>query len=161
MIASPDFGQAQADARRSATDLALAERNATRLRELAEHDAAAAKEVQAAEADWPGRRRRPPAPAPGWPCSGRGWFDQQCLYAAVPVAGTVVERGVSPGQEVRPDQMLAEWNVSPPLFVVTDPSRLWLLLDITENEAAGIAVGQRLQLRVPSHPDRTFEAVLG
>ena len=40
-IASPDFGQAQADARRAATDSALAERTAARLRELARGQAAA------------------------------------------------------------------------------------------------------------------------
>src|SRR2546427_9550270 len=33
-IASPDFGQAQADARRAATDLALAERTLARLADL-------------------------------------------------------------------------------------------------------------------------------
>src|SRR6266496_4247138 len=50
-IASPDFGQAQAEARKAATDLAQAERNAGRLRELLEHGAAAAKDVASAEAD--------------------------------------------------------------------------------------------------------------
>lgn len=162
VIASPDFGQAQADARRSATDLALAERNATRLRELAEHDAAAAKEVQAAEADL--ARAQAEASRARARLALFGPEDGSINSAFTlrsPVAGTVVERGVSPGQEVRPDQMLAGVErLAAPLFVVTDPSRLWLLLDITENEAAGIAVGQRLQLRVPSHPDRTFEAVL-
>src|SRR5438093_6371468 len=50
-IASPDFGQAQADARRAATDFALAERTVSRLRELSEHGAAAQKDFQAAEAE--------------------------------------------------------------------------------------------------------------
>src|SRR6266853_4902223 len=50
-IASPDFGQAQADARRAATDFALTERTVSRLRELSEHGAAAQKDLQAVEAD--------------------------------------------------------------------------------------------------------------
>lgn len=162
VIASPDFGQTQADARRAATDLVLAERNATRLRELAEHDAAAAKEVQAAEADL--ARAQAEASRARARLALFGPEDGSINSAFTlrsPVAGTVVERGVSPGQEVRPDQMLAGVErLAAPLFVVTDPSRLWLLLDVTESEAAGIAVGQRLQLRVPSHPDRTFEATL-
>ena len=37
MIASPDFGQAQADAQKAATDLAQAEKNRSRLHDLAEH----------------------------------------------------------------------------------------------------------------------------
>src|SRR5205807_466855 len=40
-----------------------------------------------------------------------------------PLRGFVVERGITPGQEVRPDQMLAnDPQLFRPLFVVTDPS---------------------------------------
>src|SRR5438552_3577831 len=51
LIASPDYGQAQADARKAATDFVLAERNLSRVRELFEHGAAPQKELQSAEAD--------------------------------------------------------------------------------------------------------------
>src|SRR5947208_4147589 len=50
-ITSPDFGQAQAEARRAATDFALAERIVSRTRELSEHGAAAQKDLLAAEAE--------------------------------------------------------------------------------------------------------------
>src|SRR5437762_6965964 len=45
LIASPDYGQAQADARRAATDLILAERTLARTRELLSHGAAAEKDL--------------------------------------------------------------------------------------------------------------------
>src|ERR1700722_3144114 len=41
---SPDFGQAQSDKEKAASDLALADRNVTRLRELYANDAAAKKD---------------------------------------------------------------------------------------------------------------------
>src|SRR6476646_9949853 len=45
-IASPDFGQAQADARKAESDYVLAERNLNRIRELFEHGAAPQKDLQ-------------------------------------------------------------------------------------------------------------------
>jgi cobalt-zinc-cadmium efflux system membrane fusion protein len=50
-IESSDFGQAQADANRAATDLAAAERTLARVRELYEHAAAPKKDLEAAQAD--------------------------------------------------------------------------------------------------------------
>ena len=51
VIASPDFGQAQSDARRAESDYALAEKNIARLRELEQNGVAARKDVHVAEAD--------------------------------------------------------------------------------------------------------------
>ena len=50
-IVSSDYGEAEADARKSASDLRLAERTLTRVRDLFEHGAAARKDLDAAEAD--------------------------------------------------------------------------------------------------------------
>ena len=44
--------------------------------------------------------------------------------------GIVVERNLNPGQEFRPDQSGA------PLFVVTDPSSLWIQIDAGEADLA-------------------------
>ena len=75
-----------------------------------------------------------------------------------PVAGTLVERNVAPGQEVRPDQMLAsEASVLQPLFVVTDPSRLWVWLDVPEVNLADLRTGQAIALRSNAYPGRSFE----
>src|SRR5205807_4927983 len=48
-IASADYGQAQADARKAASDFILSERSVNRVRELFEHGAAAQKDLQSAE----------------------------------------------------------------------------------------------------------------
>lgn len=162
LLASPDFGQAQTDARKASTDLALAERNASRLRELAEHGAAAAKDLSAAEADL--SRAQSEASRTRARLSSYGIETDTIDNAFTlksPIAGVVVERNLNAGQEVRSDQMLASIErLAAPLFVVTDPARLWLMLDVTEAEAANIEVGQALEIRVPTHPDRVFRAVL-
>src|SRR6185312_11853672 len=51
-IKSPDFGQAQADARKAIADLERATSALSRTRELLEHGAAAAKDAEAAQADY-------------------------------------------------------------------------------------------------------------
>src|SRR5258708_5927490 len=51
-IESADFGQALAEARKAESDLRRAERNLTRLRDLAEHGAAPKKDLESADADY-------------------------------------------------------------------------------------------------------------
>jgi multidrug efflux pump subunit AcrA (membrane-fusion protein) len=51
VLAAPDFGVAQAEARKAENDYSLAQKNVERIRELAQAGVAAAKDLQAAEAD--------------------------------------------------------------------------------------------------------------
>lgn len=162
VLTSPDFGQAETDARKASTDLALAERNVSRLRELVEHGAAPVKDLSAAEADL--SRAQSEASRTHARLASYGIETDvidNTFTIRSPIAGVVVERNLNAGQEVRPDQMLANIErLAAPLFVVTDPAKLWLMLDMSEAEAAKIEVGQALEIRVPTQPDRVFRAVL-
>jgi len=156
MLASPDFGQAQADARRARADFALAEKNLARLRELNAHGVAARKDVQGAEADYTRaeselQRAIERVKLQG----GSSEAVDQMLALRSPIAGVVVERNINPGQELRQDLQLAN---SPAMFVVTDPTRLWVLLDATERELADIRVGAPLALSAGVYPGETFAA---
>jgi len=71
-----------------------------------------------------------------------------CLKA--PLAGTIVERNLNPGQEVRSDLG------NTPLFVITDPSRLWIQLDATEQDLARVKPGQAISVRTRTYPDQAF-----
>ena len=78
-----------------------------------------------------------------------------------PLAGVVVEKNINPGQEVRPDQMLANApQLFAPLFVISDPSKLWLQLDATELDIAALHAGQSLKIRTRAFPDQVFEGRL-
>ena len=156
LIASPDFGQAQADARRAATDLALAERTRTRTRDLFEHGVSPEKDVFAADADVARSRaeaRRAEARLALY--GGDSASVNQLFPLRAPLSGTVVERNITPGQEVRPDQMLANApQLFAPLFVVTDPARLWVQLDLPERDVWVVKPGAAIAVRTQASPGR-------
>src|SRR5262249_47956364 len=73
----------------------------------------------------------------------------------------LVERNVTPGQEVRPDQMLANIpQYTAALFTVTDPTRLWIWLDIAEKQLPLLHTGQDLTIRSKAVPDKVFKGRL-
>ena len=154
VVASPDFGQAQAEARRAQGDLALARQNLARARDLHEHGVAAARDLQAAEAEFARTDAESRRAGARLRLYGGGDVDQSYALKS-PIAGVVVEKNINPGQELRPDQMVAN---APPLFVITDPSTLWVWLDAAEKDLAGLARGAALTIRVPVYPDETFPA---
>ena len=158
LIASPDFGQAQADARKAATDYILAERTVSRIRDLFEHGAAAQKELQSAEADVARALSEKQRTEARLALYGNTTNSIDQLYMLkTPLDGIVVEKNINPGQEVRSDQMLASSSqLFSPLFVVTDPTRLWLLLDLNEHQLADIKAGQELVIRAAAYPDQEF-----
>jgi cobalt-zinc-cadmium efflux system membrane fusion protein len=78
-----------------------------------------------------------------------------------PLDGVLVERNLTPGQEVRPDQMLANVpQFTAPLFVITDPTRLWVWLDVTEMHLPLVQKGQELRIRTKAFPEKIFKGRL-
>jgi cobalt-zinc-cadmium efflux system membrane fusion protein len=156
-IASSDYGEAEADARKSASELRLAERTLTRVRDLFEHGAAARKDLDAAEADQARARseaQRAAARLAAYGAEGTSIDGSFALRA--PIAGVVVERNLGPGQEVRADQILAGTpQLAAPLVTITDPTRLWVLLDVSEHDAAQLRVGDPLGVRLHLDPSPT------
>ncbi len=155
VISSPDFGQAQSDARRAESDFALAGKSLARLRELEQNGVAAGKDVQSAEADH-GRaaaelertRRR-------LALYGGGPGVDQTYTLTSPIAGVVVEKNINPGQELRPDQMISN---APPLYVITDPTTLWVQVDAAERDLALLKRGKVIKIRSPAYADESFTA---
>ncbi len=156
VIASPDFGQAQSDARRAESDYALAEKNITRLRELEQNGVAARKDVHVAEADQAraaaelARARRRLELYGG---AGKG-VDQTYTLTS-PIAGVVVEKNINPGQELRPDQATAN---APPIYTVTDPATLWVLIDAAERDLPLLTRGKAITIRSPAYAEESFAA---
>ena len=155
VIASPDLGQAQADARRAQGDYALAEQNLARMRELHQNGVAAAKDLNAAEADYARAESELKRAQARLGLYGGGKQVDQTYALASPLAGVVVEKNINPGQELRPDQMGANM---PAQFVVTDPAYLWVLLDAAEKDLPGLKPGKTIRVHVPAYPDASFDA---
>jgi cobalt-zinc-cadmium efflux system membrane fusion protein len=157
-LASPDFGQAQADARRAQSDFALAEKNLNRLRELNAAGVSSRKDLAAAEADYAradAERARAMAKVNLYG-AGDDSVDQTFSLAS-PIDGVIVERNINPGQELRTDLQLAN---TPAMFVITDPTRLWVQLDAAENQLAALRSGKKIALRTAAWPDEIFSATL-
>ena len=70
------------------------------------------------------------------------------------INGVVVERNMNPGQEVRPDQ---SGPGVPALFVVTDPTSLWVQIDAREADVGTMLVGASFELTIPGLPGQTFQ----
>jgi cobalt-zinc-cadmium efflux system membrane fusion protein len=158
-ISSPDYGQALADARAAGASLTVADETLARSKDLYEHGAAAEKDVEAAQATYGAAlAERDRALARLKLYHGSESDTGQAYVLRSPLAGLVVERNVNPGQEVRADQMLANaTNLFAPLFVVSDPARLWLQVDAAETDLGDLQPGQRLRIVSKAFPDRVFD----
>jgi cobalt-zinc-cadmium efflux system membrane fusion protein len=66
--------------------------------------------------------------------------DQRFSLSA-PIGGLVVERNLNVGQELRSDTQPERG-----LFVISDPSRLWFVLDVAEADAGAVKPGTEVRL---------------
>jgi len=153
ILASPDLGQAQAEARRATVDLGLAEKNLARAAQLHEHGVIALKDLQLAQAEH-GRAEaeRMRAGSRLKLYSGSESVDQEFAIRA-PISGVVVERNANPGQEVRSDQ-----SGNAALFVLSDPVRLWAQIDAGETMLKALKIGEPVLLSSSSLGKQTFKA---
>src|SRR6202042_519512 len=68
-----------------------------------------------------------------------------------PIAGTVVQRKIGPGQYVNA-------GASDPVFVIGDLSTVWLTAFVRETDAARVSVGQEIAFNVLALPGRPLKA---
>jgi cobalt-zinc-cadmium efflux system membrane fusion protein len=157
-VESPDFGQAQADARKAEGDLKLAEHSLARLRELFAHGAAAQKDVEAAEdAQIQAEAEHSRAVSKIAAYGANATSLDEIFVLQTPLAGIVVDKRVNPGQEIRPDQMLANIpEITDPLFVVSDPAHLWIQIDATEVDVPLLQSGCEFTFTSRAFPDEVF-----
>ncbi|SOY95012.1 PUTATIVE TRANSPORT/EFFLUX TRANSMEMBRANE PROTEIN [Cupriavidus taiwanensis] len=155
MLASPDFGVAQADARKAAADSAVAAKALARQRELYGAGIIAQKELEQAQADAARaaadlQRTRAALSQYGAATAGPDGVNQRFALRS-PIDGLVVERNINLGTELRPDQPPAA-----PLFLVTDPTTLWAQVDAGEADLKLFRPGVEVQLTTAAWPGETF-----
>lgn len=154
-LASPEFGAAQADTAKAQADAQVAERALARHQTLYESDVISRKELDMTEADaLRAKAELARAQARTRMYGSVNQVNQQLALAAT-VRGVVVERNLSAGQEVRPDQG-GPGNTA--LFVVSDPSVLWVQIDARESDVASLQPGTAITLTLPTIPGQSFEA---
>jgi membrane fusion protein, heavy metal efflux system len=82
----------------------------------------------------------------------KGTIDPATLITA-PIAGTIVQRKVGPGQYVGTGS-------TDPVFIIGDLSTVWVVAFIRETEAPIVHVGQQIYFTVLAYPDRSFPATI-
>jgi membrane fusion protein, heavy metal efflux system len=80
----------------------------------------------------------------------KGTIDPSTLITA-PIAGTIVQRKVGPGQYVGSGQ-------TDPVFIIGDLSTVWVVAYVRETEASIVHVGQPIYFTVLAYPDRALPA---
>jgi cobalt-zinc-cadmium efflux system membrane fusion protein len=151
VLDSPDLAAAVADLSKARADEARKKPSLERARSLFDAGVFARKDLESAEADEQQaraeteraeRRLRNLAP--------NGGEDGQYAVRA-PIPGVVADRQLNPGMEVRPD-------LASPLFIITDPARLWVVIDLPERDLSKVAPGQPVYVQADAWPDDRFPA---
>lgn len=153
-LASPDFGAAQADAAKARADADFTKKALARQREMHELGIVARKDLEQAESDTQRTAAELSRAQSRVAVYGSGASVDQQLALRSTLAGVVVERNLNPGQEVRPDQT---GPGVPALFVISDPTSLWVQIDARESEAGTLRPGAVFTIVVPTLGDRVFE----
>jgi cobalt-zinc-cadmium efflux system membrane fusion protein len=151
-VTSPEFGQVQAEGARGAAELRQARNELARVRELHEAGVASGRELGEAEsalAASEAEHARLQALIRGF--GSRRGIDQRMPLRS-PIDGILVERRMSPGMSVSADAEV-------PLAVVSDPDRLWLIIDVPEALAGRLTPG--LKVRVAPGTGEPTQGVLG
>lgn len=151
LVSAPELGQTQADARKAEQDRSLAQKTLARVDELHGAGVAPAKDLQLAQADVARSESELARATARLALYGAraGTVDQQFALRSA-IGGVVVERNLNPGQELRPDQPS---DKAP--FVVSDPTRLWFVLDVAEADVGIVKAGEQVTLRSPLLGDAT------
>ena len=156
-FASPDFGAAQADTAKAQADARLTERALARQQTLFNAGIVSRKDLEQAEADAARAQAEVARAQARTSLYGSSNLVNQQLGLSATLSGVVVERNLSAGLEVRPDQ---GGPGNPALFVVSDPSSLWVQIDARESDVASLKPGTKIALVLPNFVGQKFEATI-
>ncbi|WP_319240262.1 efflux RND transporter periplasmic adaptor subunit [uncultured Propionivibrio sp.] len=152
-IDSPDFGTAYADLNKARADEERKRLAFERAKELGPGEAISVRDWEAAGADY--EQARAETARAEKRIKNMNPFNLtisgQRVLLTSPIAGVVTERNANPALEVNP-------SLPAPLFVVTDPKRLWLMIDLPERLIAQVKPGSDVSLESDAYPEERFSA---
>lgn len=147
---APDYAQATADVAKANADLVRKRQAFERAQQLVKVNGISLREMEATEGDFhlaEAEAQRAEARLHNLQSLAKVTNGKFVLRS--PVGGTVSERQVNVGSEVRPD-------ATNPLFVVTDSKQLWALIDLPERYLDKVKVGQPVSVEVDAYPGEAF-----
>jgi cobalt-zinc-cadmium efflux system membrane fusion protein len=144
---APEYATSVADVQKSESEVRLKTRSYERAKELLEADVLARKDYEAAESDLKqaeAELHRSQLKLRNLNLGSASARDDGRFAVRAPIAGVVADRQVNPGGEVRPDAQA-------PLFVITDPSHVWVIIDLPERYLGKVRVGQVVSVEVDAY----------
>lgn len=154
-VDSPDYGTAIADLEKARTDEDHKRRAVARAKELVPGEAIPLKDWESLQADLAqahaetlrAQERLRNLNPRGLAITG------QLVKLTSPIPGIVADRNATPALEVSPGS-------DKPLFVVTDPHKLWLLIDLPERLLGKVKKGSKVEVHADAWPDQHFTATI-
>ncbi len=155
LIQSPDLGSAISDLEKAEADLAAAQRDYERQKELYAAHAAAQRDFEAAEANYRKARaeRDRAAEKSHLLLASKRSKTGQGYFLRAPIDGQVVARNVTPGMEV---QGQYSGGSAPELFTIGNLDPVWVLADVFEVDLPRVRIGAPVMISVVSYPDQRF-----
>jgi cobalt-zinc-cadmium efflux system membrane fusion protein len=155
-----EFVQAQNDLRVAGAQAKIARLNETRKHALYDAKGGSLQDWQQAQSDLAAAETALNAARNRLQILGKSSAEIGALEAArsitpaatltAPINGVIVDRQIGLGQFLQ-----AGGN---PVFTIADPSDVWLVANVRENDAALVKVGQQVEVRVLAYPNRIFNA---
>ncbi len=138
-IDTPELAGVQAEASKAQVEVALKTSGAQRMQELYSVGAVALKELQAAQAEAAEARTELERTRNRLRQLNSVGGQSATYQLLSPIAGSITERSVTVGQQVRAEESLN-------LFVISDLRHLNLIVDAPEAQVSQFAIGQSIQL---------------
>ncbi len=155
-VAASEVVQAKSDLSNARTQLDLAATTEKRQHALYLAKSGALKDWLQSRADLANARNNLDAARErlrilGQPESGNS--GQEALLLA-PISGTVIQRQLGLGQYINS----AAGGATSPVYTIGKLSKLWLIANVRESDAAKVHVGEPVTVSISAYPDRTYQA---
>jgi cobalt-zinc-cadmium efflux system membrane fusion protein len=153
-LTSPHVGELQAAAQKADQDLALAQKALDRAHKMQLDNAVSEKEIAQVETDF--KKAKSDAASTAAELHALGITPSDPTIGAAlraQVAGTVVERNVLVGQEVRADG-------ASPLITISNLDTVWVVGDLYEQDLPLVSEGTPVDVTVPAYPEETFHGTV-
>jgi membrane fusion protein, heavy metal efflux system len=151
-VDSPDFAAAEADWEKAQADQDRKKLAFERAKLLLQHEVIPRKDFESADADYrqaAAEARRARLRLHNLDASMRERGNDGRFALRSPISGVVTEKQINPGLEIRPD-------LPNPLFVISDITRLWVLIDLPEHSISHVHRGQRITVVTDTYPGERF-----
>jgi cobalt-zinc-cadmium efflux system membrane fusion protein len=149
-LSSPQVGQVQADAQKAQHDLQLAQKTADRAHLMRKDNAISDHDLEQADTDLQKAKADVGRTSSQLRALGVSATDPTpAVEIRAQIGGTIVERNVLVGQEVRAD-------ATTPLLTISNLDVLWVVADVYEQDLGLVRTGAAVNVHVPAYPGEAF-----